>query len=94
MSLIAPAWLLLGSLGIVVLILHVRQRRTFAIPSIQLWRLIESGASSRRRIRWPSPNPLLLLQLLIVGLTALALARPLVRSVPGRRPLFAGKTLN
>jgi uncharacterized membrane protein len=81
-SLIAPAWLLLSALGILVLVLHVRRRRTFEIPSIQLWRLIDSGTLSRRPIRLPSPNLLLLLQLLIVALTALALARPLFGSGP------------
>jgi len=77
MSLTTPAWLLLAAFGILVLILHVRRRRTFEIPSIQLWRLIDSGTLSRHRIRLPSPNLLLLLQLLIVALTALALARPM-----------------
>jgi hypothetical protein len=77
MSLTSPAWLLLAAFGILVLILHVRRRRTFEIPSIQLWRLIDSGTLSRQRIRLPSPNLLLLLQLLIVALTALALARPM-----------------
>src|SRR5579871_68062 len=77
MSLIAPAWLSLAALGILVLILHVRRRRTFEVPSIQLWRLVDSGASPRRRIRLPSPSLLLWLQLLIVALTALALARPI-----------------
>jgi uncharacterized membrane protein len=78
MNLIAPAWLSLAVFGILVLILHVRRRRTFEVPSIQLWRLVDSGALSRRRMRLPSPNLLLLLQLLIVALAALALARPVL----------------
>jgi Mg-chelatase subunit ChlD/uncharacterized membrane protein len=78
MSLIAPVWLSLAAFGILVLILHVRRRRTFEVPSIHLWRLMDSGASSRRRIRLPSPSLLLLLQLLIVALAALALARPVL----------------
>src|SRR2546425_9014372 len=82
MSLIAPVWLSLAAFAIVVLILHVRRRRTFEVPSIQLWRLIDSGALSRHPIRLPPPNLLLLLQLLIVALTALALARPLFGSGP------------
>ncbi len=82
MSLIAPAWLLLCGFGLIVLLLHVRRRRTLEIPSIQLWRLIDSGSSSRQRVRLPSPNLLLLLQLLIVALIALALARPLFGSDP------------
>jgi von Willebrand factor type A domain/Aerotolerance regulator N-terminal len=83
MSLIAPVWLSLAAFGILVLILHVRRRRTFEVPSLQLWRLMDSGALSRRRIRLPSPNLLLLLQLLIVALAALALARPVLG--PGAR---------
>jgi uncharacterized membrane protein len=77
MSLIAPAWLLVAAFGILVLVLHVRRRRSFEIPSIQLWRLVDSGTLSRQRIRMPSPSALLLLQLLVVALTALALTRPM-----------------
>jgi Mg-chelatase subunit ChlD len=83
MSLIAPAWLSLAALGFLVLILHVRRRRTLEVPSIQLWRLLGSGALPGRRIRLPSPSLLLLLQLLIVALAALALARPVLD--PGGR---------
>src|SRR5437667_4870495 len=82
MSLIAPAWLLLGAFGLMVLILHVRRRRTLEIPSIQLWRLIETGRASWRRIRLPPLNALLLLQLFVVALCALALAQPLIGSGP------------
>ncbi len=56
MSLIAPAWLSLAAFGILVLILHVRRRRTFEVPSIQLWRLMDSGALSRRRMRLPAKH--------------------------------------
>jgi von Willebrand factor type A domain/Aerotolerance regulator N-terminal len=83
MSLIAPAWLALAAFGVLVLILHVRRRRTFEVPSIQLWRLIDGGTPSRHRIRLPLPNVLLLLQLLIVALTAVTLARPVFG--PGAR---------
>jgi hypothetical protein len=80
MSLIAPVWLLLTAFGILVLILHIRRRRSFEVPSIQLWRLIDSGTLSRHRLQLPSPNLLLVLQLLIVALTAAALARPMFGS--------------
>jgi Mg-chelatase subunit ChlD/uncharacterized membrane protein len=80
MSLIAPAWLLLCAFGLMVLILHVRRRRTIEIPSIQLWQRLQTGRASRRRIRLPPPNLLLLLQLLVVALCALALAQPLIGS--------------
>src|SRR5262245_29694385 len=78
MSLVAPAWLLLCALGIMVLILRVRRRRTFEIPSIQIWRQLETGRTSRRRMRLPPLNLLLLLQLVVVALCALALAQPLI----------------
>jgi uncharacterized membrane protein len=85
MSFLAPAWLLLGAFAIVVLILHVRRRRTFEIPSIQIWRQLETGRASRRRMRLPPLNVPLLLQLLVVALSALALAQPLI----GAGPRFA-----
>src|SRR5256885_5227066 len=85
MSLVAPAWLLLGALGIVVLILHVRRHRTFEIPSIHIWRQLETGRATRRRVRLPHINVLLLLQLAVVALCALALAQPLI----GAGPRFA-----
>ena len=47
MSLLAPAWLLLCAFGGVILLLHLKRRRTVAIPSIQLWRQLESGRLSK-----------------------------------------------
>ena len=77
MSLLAPGWLLLGALMIVVLALHMRRRRQIDVPSLMLWRLLESSATPRRSLRWPQPSLLLLLQLLIILLIAVALAQPL-----------------
>ena len=77
-SFLAPAWLWLGVVGVLVLILHARRRRTLEIPSVQLWRLLESGTRLRQRLRLPLPNVLLLLQLAVVALIALALARPVI----------------
>ena len=77
-SFLAPAWLWLGLLGALVLILHARRRRTLEIPSVQLWRVLESGTRLRQRLRLPLPNVLLLLQLAVVALIALALARPVI----------------
>jgi uncharacterized protein YegL len=82
MSLIAPAWLLLGAFGLLVLILHVRRRRTLEIPSIQIWRQLATGRASPRKLRLPPLNVLLLLQLAVVALCALALAQPLLGSGP------------
>src|SRR4051794_867664 len=82
MSLAAPAWLSLCALGIVVLLLHVRRHRLVTVPSIQLWRQLETGGTSRQRRRLPSLSLSLLLQILAVILCALALARPFVGSGP------------
>ena len=54
MSLIAPAWLLVCALAVVVAILHVRRHRVFVVPSIALWRLIDSGSLPRHRMRPPA----------------------------------------
>jgi von Willebrand factor type A domain/Aerotolerance regulator N-terminal len=77
-SFLAPGWLWFGVLGALVLILHARRRRTLEIPSIQLWRPLESGARLRQRLRLPLPNVLLSLQLAVVALISLALARPVI----------------
>ena len=82
MSLFAPGWLLLCAFGLLVLLLHLRRRRTLEIPSIQLWQQLESGRISRSRVQRPPFNFLLLLQLLVVTLCALALAQPLIGSAP------------
>jgi hypothetical protein len=82
MTLLAPAWLLLCGFGLLVLLLHLRRPRTFEVPSITLWRLIERGTAARRAVRPPPPNVLMSLQLLAVVLIALALARPLAGSGP------------
>jgi Mg-chelatase subunit ChlD len=78
MSLMAPAWLLVSAFGLLVLILHVRRRRTLQIPSIELWRQLQSGRMSYSRVRRPPINLLVLLQVLVVALCALALAQPLI----------------
>jgi uncharacterized protein YegL len=85
MSLMAPTWLLVSAFGLVVLLLHVRRRRTLQIPSIQLWRQLESGRMSYSRVRLPPLNFLVMLQLLVVAVCALALAQPLI----GFGPRFA-----
>jgi Mg-chelatase subunit ChlD len=77
-SFLAPAWLWLATLAIGVLVLHARRRRTLQIPSISMWRLLHSGSRRERRLRLPSANILVLLQLAILALIALALARPVI----------------
>src|SRR5258707_14697622 len=81
-SFLAPAWLMLCALGSVALLLHARRRKTIEIPSIQIWRQLEGGRLGHRQIRSPPFNVLLLLQLAVVALCALALAQPLIGSAP------------
>jgi uncharacterized protein YegL len=81
-SLVAPGWLLLCAFGVLVLLLHLRRRRTLEIPSIQLWQQLETRRTSRSRDQRPPFNFLLLLQLLVLTLCALALAQPLIGSAP------------
>src|SRR5215471_8096314 len=82
MSLFAPAWLWLSALGLVLLLLHMRRPRTLEIPSIQLWLRLETGRSARRSARWPPLSLLLLLQIVVVLLCALALAGPFIGRAP------------
>ena len=77
MSFLAPGWLVLGALTLFVLVLHMRRRRQIAVPSLLLWRLLETSAAQRRSLRRPQLSLLLLLQLLIVLMLVLALAQPL-----------------
>lgn len=80
MSLLAPGWLLLGTLAVFVLLLHMRRRRQVFVPSVIIWRLLENTGEPRRSIRWPPPSLLLLLQLLVVALAVLALTQPMLAS--------------
>lgn len=80
MNFLAPAWLAIAGLALYVLVLHMRRRRALDVPSVMLWRLMENTAAPSRRLRWPPPSILLLLQLLVIALVALALAQPLLGS--------------
>lgn len=84
MTLLAPAWLLLGTLVAVVLALHARRRRSVNIPSLQIWALLERSSSRTRSFRRPPLSLILALQILFVLLVALALSRPFAGSDQGR----------
>ncbi|MCW5715784.1 MAG: VWA domain-containing protein [Bauldia sp.] len=84
MTLLAPAWLLLGALAAVVVALHARRRRRVEIPSLQIWSLLERSSSRTRSFRRPPLNLILALQLLFVLLIAIALARPTAGADPDR----------
>lgn len=81
MSFLAPGWLLLGLLGVLVLWLHIRRRTVVEVSSVELWRRL--AATTRPPATWQPPKLswLLLLQLLAVALLVLALARPLLGAV-------------
>ncbi len=85
MTLLAPVWLLLGGLAIVIAVLHMRRRRQLDVPSVLLWRLLDNPGTQRRTLRWPPPSPLLFLQIAIVLSIALALAQPLFGANRGDR---------
>jgi Mg-chelatase subunit ChlD/uncharacterized membrane protein len=82
MTFLAPIGLLAGLLAIPVVALHVlrphRDRRT--VSSIYLWRSLEDPVAATQpwqRLRWSVP---LVLQLVLIGLLAMALARPALAS--------------
>ena len=77
MTLLAPVWLAIAGLALVIVVLHMRRRRQLDVPSVLLWRLLDNPGTQRRTLRWPPPSLLLLLQLLTVLLVAFALTRPL-----------------
>lgn len=85
MTLLAPAWLLLGGLAVIIAVLHMRRRRQLDVPSVLLWRLLDDPGTQRRTLRWPPPSVLLFLQLLIVLLAAVALTQPLFGANRGDR---------
>ncbi len=79
MSFIAPVGLLMVSVGVLVVLLHMRLKRTVRVPSLAIWRRIELGQQKRsRKLGWPRPSWPLALQLLAVAAAALALAQPVL----------------
>lgn len=76
MMLASPWWLFLAFLAIPIALLHRRRRRTLHVSSIFLWRRLPSDGQARAMSRWPMANTSLLLQLLVLFLVTLALARP------------------
>lgn len=75
---LAPLALALSALCLLVLVFHIRRRRTVAVPSLVIWRQLNSGQLRRNRVlQWPKPSWALFLQLLAVLALAAALAQPL-----------------
>jgi Mg-chelatase subunit ChlD len=79
LSFLAPAFLGLAALAVLVVVLHQQHgRRIVEVPSLLIWQRLQARAEQTALSRsLPRPNLLLLLQIAVVLLTALALARPL-----------------
>ena len=89
MTFLQPAGLwLLGLIPLVLLIYLLRSNpRRQTVPSAFLWKGLNRDLSASRRWRPPSPSLLLLLQLLAIGVVALAVANPRM-TAPPRRHIF------
>ncbi len=84
MTFAQPAWLWLLPVALpLVLLLHARRRRDVVVPSLVVWRMVQTSTApvaSKRSFPWR--EPLLWLQLLAVALLVVALARPVVGGAP------------
>ncbi|GMA15707.1 VWA domain-containing protein [Deinococcus metallilatus] len=91
MSFGQPLWLLLGLLAALLVFLHRQRRahRAAEVGSLHLWRRLAAEHVPERARRLPRLSAALLLQLLVLGLLALALARPGL----GRDPAGGADTL-
>jgi hypothetical protein len=78
MSLVAPLWLLAGTVALLVVLLHAVRHNRVEVPSLILWRRLGATAPASSGLRPPRWSVLLLLQLLAVLMLALALAQPLL----------------
>ena len=76
-------WALLLIPLIILLYVLRTQRRRVTISSVRLWRGLGEELEARRNWRPPRPNWLLALQLLVVTVGSLALARPTLLQSPG-----------
>lgn len=79
MILLAPLGLMAVLGAALVLLLHMRRRRTVGVPSLAIWRRIQVGQQKRSRaLRWPPFSWPLLLQVLAVLAAGVALAQPML----------------
>jgi len=77
MSFASPGWLFLLLLAGMIPLFHSRPRRDVEVSSLILWRHATNVAPPRASRKVPVPNLLMLLQVLVVALVALAMARPM-----------------
>lgn len=87
MNLAQPGWLLLALLALLLAFLHRQRRahRAAEVGSLHLWRRLGAEHAPERARRLPRMSAALLLQLLVLGLVALALARPSLERDPAGR---------
>lgn len=71
-----PLWLLLGLLVLPILALHMRRRRRLTVSTTYIWERVTRGSAYRATRSLPVASLLLALQLLLLTLLVLALARP------------------
>lgn len=78
MSLLAPAALALGALAIPLIVLYMlrSRRQRLEVSSVLLWQRADESVTSAVPWRRLEMSPLLLLQLIVLGLLVFALARP------------------
>jgi uncharacterized protein YegL len=74
---LAPGWLVLLGFVPVIVLFHVRRRRSAPVGSIMIWRRVRSTTPSRS-LNWSAPQSWtsLLLQVAALALAVFALARP------------------
>lgn len=78
MSFLQPAWLLLELLAVAIIALHLRRRRRLVVPSTFVWERVAGMRPTTARRRLPLTTLPLILQLLLLTLLVVSLARPVL----------------
>ena len=83
MTLQAPAWLALVLLAGPIVLLHMRRRRRQMVPSLLLWAAVSGERRPSVSLERPPLSLALVLQLLVLLLVSLLLARPALNASQG-----------